>query len=113
MEKKLPWEKYMDELSPESEIIDVYRKLRKAFRKEGWSDEDLKHPPYYPNNIMNYYREMSHLIDKLKNELRLYFNDIDKEEFNNYLMNKLKHIDLEIPLRDGNTKRNNSRDEDY
>jgi hypothetical protein len=113
MEKKLPWEKYMDELSPESEIINVYRKLRKAFRREGWTQEDLVRPPYYPNDIMDYSRKMSHLIDELKNELTLYFSYIDKEEFNDYLMNKLKHIDLEIPLQDGNTERNNSRDEDY
>jgi hypothetical protein len=32
------------------------------------------------------------------------------DEINNYLTDKLKEIDLEIPLKNGNIKRNNTRD---
>jgi hypothetical protein len=61
---------------------------------------------------MNYYQKISNLITDLKSEMRTYFGDIDINEFTDYIHSKLKHIDLEIPLRDGNIKRNNSRDED-
>ena len=113
MEHKKPWQKFMDELHPESELISVYKKLRHAFNREGWTEKDLERPPYYPQDIMNGYQKMSYLVGDLKSELKSYFGDIDNDEFTNYLHNKLKHIDLEIPLENGNIKRNNSRDEDY
>ena len=113
MEHKKPWQKFMDELHPESELLSVYRKLRHAFQKEGWSEKDLISPPYYPQDIMGYYQKLSSLIRDLKNELVSYFGDIDNEEFTYYLHGKLKHIDLETPLKNGNTKRNDFRDEDY
>jgi hypothetical protein len=113
MEKKKPWQKFMDELHPESELISVYKKLRHAFNREGWTEEDLVRPPYYPQDIMNGYQKFSNLVGNLKSELKDYFGNIDNDEFNDYLQNKLKHIDLEIPLENGNIKRNNSRDEDY
>jgi hypothetical protein len=56
---------------------------------------------------------MSYLINDLKSELISYFGDIDNQELTDYIINKLKHIDLEIPLKNGDIKRDNSRDEDY
>ena len=113
MEHKKPWQKFMDELHPESELISVYKKLRHAFNREGWTEKDLERPPYYPQDIMNGYQKMSYLVGDLKSELKSYFGDIDNDEFTDYLQSKLKHIDLEIPLENGNIKRDNSRDEDY
>jgi len=113
MEKKPAWKKFMDELHPESELISVYKKLRHAFNREGWSEEDLERPPYYPQDIMNGYQKISYLINDLKSELKDYFGNIDNDDFTNYLQSKLKHIDLEIPLENGNIKRDNSRNEDY
>jgi hypothetical protein len=113
MEKKSAWKKYMDEIQPESELAAIYRKLRRAFQREGWTQKDLERAPYYPNDIMNYYQKISSLIKDLRSELTSYFGDIDNGEFDDYLMDKLKQIDLEIPLKDGNIKRNNSRGEDY
>jgi len=113
MEHKKPWQKFMDELNPESKLISVYIKLRHAFNREGWSEEDLERPPYYPQDIMNGYQKMSYLINDLKSELISYFGDIDNEELTDYIISKLKDIDLEIPLENGNIKRDNSRNEDY
>jgi len=113
MEQKSAWKKYMDTIHPESELSAVYRKLRHAFQREGWTQKDLERAPYYPNDIMNYYQKISSLIKDLRSELTSYFGDIDNGEFDDYLMDKLKQIDLEIPLKDGNIKRNNFRDEDY
>jgi hypothetical protein len=113
MEHKKSWQKFMDELHPESELISVYRKLRHAFNREGWSEKDLERPPYYPQDIMNGYQKFSSLRDELIQELNSYFGTIDHNEFTDYLQSKLKHIDLETPLENGNIKRNNFRDEDY
>jgi len=113
MEKKSAWKKYMDEIQPESELSAIYRKLRHAFNREGWTQKDLERPPYYPQDIMNGYQKMSNLVGDLRKELTSYFGDIDNDEFTDYLHSKLKHIDLEIPLENGNIKRNNSSDEDY
>jgi hypothetical protein len=62
---------------------------------------------------MNGYQKMSYLINDLKSELISYFGDIDNQELTDYIISKLKDIDLEIPLKNGNIKRDNSRDEDY
>ena len=75
MEHKKPWQKFMDELSPESELISVYIKLRHAFNREGWSEEDLKNPPYYPQDIMNGYQKMSYLIPAYNSFIELLAND--------------------------------------
>ena len=113
MKHKKPWQKFMDELHPESELISVYKKLRHAFNREGWTKEDLVRPPYYPTDIMQNFQKFSGLRDDLIRELKSYFGTIDHNEFSDYLQNKLKHIDLEIPLENGNIKRDNPRDEDY
>jgi hypothetical protein len=113
MEKKKAWQKFMDEFNSESELIYVYRKLRHAFNREGWTEEDLVRPPYYPTDIMQNFQKFSRLRDELIGELRDYFGTIDHNEFSDYLQSKLKHIDLEIPLKNGDIKRNDSRDEDY
>lgn len=113
MEEKSSWKKYMDTIHPESELAVIYRKLRHAFNREGWTEKDLERPPYYPQDIMNGYQKISNLIGDLRSELKSYFGDIDNDEFTDYLHSKLKHIDLEIPLENGDIKRDNSRDEDY
>jgi DNA primase len=46
-------------------------------------------------------------------ELKGFFPDIDHNEFVDYLQDKLKEINLEIPLEDGDNERRNTRDEDY
>jgi len=110
MEYKDAWKKYIEALGIDNELIETYRNLRLAFQREGWSDEDIKKPPYYPNDIMRNFQKFSTLRDNVYSELRSFFGDVDNNEFNNYLMNKLQIIDLETPLKNGNKKRNNRRD---
>lgn len=96
----------------DKEILETYRELRKAFQREGWSEEDLVSPPYYPSDIMRNFQKFSSLRDKLFFELKSFF-DIDHNEFVDYLQDKLKDINLETPLNNGDTKRRNQGDEDY
>jgi len=112
MEHKKAWEKYINKLNADRELQDVYRDLRRAFKREGWTEKDLESPPYYPTDIMSNFQKFSQLRDKLYHELKTYFDIIDHNEFSNYIGNRLKLIDIEIPLKNGNIKRNNSRNKD-
>ena len=113
MEKKSAWKKYMDEIHPESELASIYRKLRHAFNREGWSQKDLEKPPYYNKDIMGNLQRFSSLHSKLFQELKSFFPDIDHNEFVHYLRGKLQIIDSETPLQNGSKKRRDNRDEDY
>ena len=112
MEHKKAWKKYVDKLNADRELQDVYRDLRRAFKREGWTEKDLVKPPYYPTDIMKNFQKFSGLRDKLYHELKTYFDIIDHNEFSDYIGDRLKLIDIETPLKNGNTKRNNSRNED-
>jgi hypothetical protein len=113
MERKKAYQKFVETLNADRELQDVYRDLRNAFNREGWTEEDLERPPYYPTDIMKNFQKFSGLRDKLYHELKSFFDIIDHNEFSDYIGDRLKLIDIEIPLKNGNTKRNNSRNEDY
>ena len=85
MEHKKAWEKYINKLNADRELQDVYRDLRRAFKREGWTEKDLESPPYYPTDIMSNFQKFSQLRDKLYHELKTYFDIIDHNEFSNYL----------------------------
>lgn len=106
MEDKKAWQKYVDKLNADKELQDTYRALRHAFNREGWTEKDLARPPYYPTDIMKNFQKFSGLRDKLFHELKIFFDIIDHNEFSDYIGNRLKLIDLEIPLENGDKKRN-------
>ena len=110
MEHKKHWMKYIDTLGVDNELAQTYYNLRKAFKREGWTEEDLKSPPYYPTDIMRNFQKFSRSKDRIFSEIRSFFGDVDLNEFNDYLMDKLKIIDLKTPLDNGDKKRNNRRD---
>ena len=97
--------KYITTLKADEDILETYRELRRAFRREGWTEKDLEKPPYYPNDIMKNFQKFSSLHSKLFEELKGFFPDIDHNEFVEYLKNKMALIDLEIPLKNGDKKR--------
>jgi hypothetical protein len=92
-----PFEKYIKQLGADKELQSIYRKLRNCFKREGWSEEDLVKPPYYPQDIMRHYQAFSGEQSRLFNEVRMYF-DIDHNEFIDYLKKEMKQIDDETPL---------------
>ena len=107
------YKKYITTLKADKDVLETYRDLRKAFQREGWTEKDLNNPPHYPNDIMKNFQKFSDLRDKLFFELKGFFSDIDHNEFVDYLTDKMKLIDIEIPLEDGSKKRAYNRDEDY
>jgi hypothetical protein len=114
-----PWIKYIEQLNSDEKLLSIYRKLRHAFQREKWTQEDLVRPPYYPRDVMAYYEQFNGAKNELTKELRMYF-DIDTEDLSDYLQHKMKVIDNDTPLsdkkydynkevEDGNQKRNNPR----
>lgn len=112
MEHKKGWKKYVEQLNADKELLDTYRKLRHAFKREGWSEKDLERVSSFPSDIYLDWRQFNNLRDKLYFELKNFFVVIDEDEFNNYIRDRLKLIDIETPLKNGDTKRNNPRNED-
>ena len=105
--------KYITTLRADEDLLETYRNLRRAFQREGWTQQDLERPPYYPNDIMRNFQRFSSLHSKLFQELKGFFPAIDHNEFVKYLEDKMSLIDIEIPLENGNKKRTDNRDEDY
>jgi hypothetical protein len=93
------WEKFANELKLTDELEDIYFKLRLAFLKEGWTESDLKRPPYYPENILRLFTAFGNAHSKIRRTISEYGFDVDSEKLSKYLKSKLKHIDNDTPLR--------------
>lgn len=106
-------EKFVETLDADKELIEDYYNLRKFFQEEGWTEDELRNPPYYPNRLMSLHHKFINSRDKLFSEIKSYFGDfVDFSDFADYLKYKLHKIDLETPLNDGDNKRRDNWDED-
>ena len=98
MEKRLPWVKFADKLNLLEDLIETYYKLRMEFKKEGWTQEDLERPPYYPPMLLqlrgDFIREQAKVFDVIKS----YGFDVSHDDYVHYLQNILKVIDENTPL---------------
>ena len=92
-----PFEKYIKSLDSDKKIMQIYHNLRKCFQREGWTEDQLSSPPYYPQDIMRYFHEFSSEHERLFKELRNFF-DIDHNEFADYIKREMKRIDEKTPL---------------
>ena len=81
MEHKKHWMKYIDTLGVDNELAQTYYNLRKAFQREGWTEEDLVRPPYYPTDIMRNFQKFSGLRNEIFSEIKSFFGDVDHNEF--------------------------------
>jgi transcriptional regulator NrdR family protein len=103
------WEKFAETLKLTEEIEKTYFKIREVFQREGWTQEDVENPPYYPSDVMTLYRQIQPLIREIDQTIRDYGFNVDGNEVKDYIMDKLSHIDDITPLRksNGNNKRDN------
>jgi hypothetical protein len=109
---KSGWKKYLEVIDELKELKSIYRELRLAFKREGWTEKDLENPPFYPRDILVNFQRYSDEQSRIFKLLKDYFDIKTYSELTDYIQEKLHIIDLEIPLNDGDTKRNNSRNED-
>jgi hypothetical protein len=93
-----PFIKYIEQLDADKRLLDIYRKLRKEFQKEGWSEKDLEKPPYYTRRIMELFEQFGVEQKKLGIEVKSYFGNIELSDYMDYIQNKMKEINDETPL---------------
>ena len=108
-----PFEKFLSTASILRELLDIYLELRQHLQELGFSESDLDSPPTYTMKMMNL---QDRFQNKFKNVISLvkdYGFDVTKDEVQDYVMPLLQKINELTPLKDGNTKRDDSGDEDY
>ena len=96
------WKKFAESLGLTKELEKNYLKIREIFQREGWTQKDIEKPPYYPEELMFYHRNIQPLIREIDQTIRDYGFDVDGDEVGYYIMDKLRHIDDITPLRKPN-----------
>jgi hypothetical protein len=102
------WEKFANVLQLTKELEENYLKMRKFFQKEGWTEYDLKNPPYFTEELMRLHSNFAPKVQEIIQTIKDYGFNVDGTEVHHYIMDKLSHIDDITPLRkpNGNNKRN-------
>jgi hypothetical protein len=106
------WQKYLEKKNKIEDALKVYLELRRLFQSYDWTESDLESPPFYSSEMMGLRNSFSNKIGKLYNDINDLGLDVSRTEFNNYLNSFLTKINELTPLKNGNNKRRNKRDED-
>ena len=108
-----PFEKFLSDASSLRELLDVYLELRQHLQELGFSESELDNPPKYTTKMMNLQERFHNKFKALIQLVKDYGFEVTKDEVTQYVMPLLIKINELTPLNDGNTKRDDSRDEDY
>lgn len=93
------WKIFIDDLELTADLERVYFNMRKIFQREGWSEEDLKRPPYFPQDLLLLHSKFQPKMREIFQTIEDYGFDVDRDEVDYYIMNKLSHINDITPLR--------------
>lgn len=93
------WKKFANTIELTKELETTYYGIRKFFQEEGWTQEDIKTPPFYSERLMSLSQKFFLLQGEVRQTIRSYGFDVDKSEVNEFIMNKLRRIDDETPLK--------------
>ena len=98
------WIKFVDTLELTKDLEQNYFDMRKIFQREGWSEEDLLSPSYFPQDLLQLHSKFQPKMREIFQTIKDYGFDVDGDEVHYYIMDKLSHIDGITPLRepDGN-----------
>ena len=96
------WRKFVDSLELTKDLEQNYFDMRKIFQREGWTQEDIERPPYYPNDLMFLHSKFQPKMREIFQTIKDYGFDVDRDEVHYYIMDKLSHIDDITPLREPN-----------
>jgi hypothetical protein len=108
-----PFEKFLADASALRELLDVYLELRQHLQELGFSESELDNPPTYTMKMMNLQERFQNKFKSLIRLVNDYGFNVEKDEVQNYVMPLLQKINELTPLKDGNSKRDDSGDEDY
>jgi hypothetical protein len=96
------WKIFVNDLRLTEEIEQLYFDMRKIFQREGWSEEDLLSPSYFPHDLLILHSEFQPKMREIFQTIKDYGFDVDRDEVHYYIMDKLSHIDDITPLRKSN-----------
>jgi hypothetical protein len=108
-----PFEKYLTHSSILRDVLDTYLELRLHLQELGFSEDELDSPPKYTSKMMNLQERFNHELNNVIRFLRDYGFEVSRDEVADFIMPQLYKINELTPLRDGNTERRDSGDEDY
>ena len=106
------WQKYIEKTDAIKPILEIYLKLRRWFQLYEWSESDLSNPPFYGEEMMSLRTDFNNKVARLYNDINDLGLDVSRTEFNDYLKPFLTKINELTPLKNGDNKRRNKRDED-
>lgn len=92
------WKKFIDTLELTKDLEQDYFDMRKIFQREGWTQEELSSPRYYPQDLMVIHRKFTPKMSEIFQTIKDYGFDVDRDEVHYYIMDKLRHIDDITPL---------------
>jgi hypothetical protein len=93
------WIKFVDTLELTKDLEQDYFDMRKIFQREGWTQEELESPRYYPQDLMVLHRKFTPKMREIFQTIKDYGFDVDRDEVHYYIMDKLSHIDDITPLK--------------
>lgn len=108
-----PFEKFLSTASILRELLDIYLELRQHLQELGFSESQLDNPPTYTMKMMNLQERFQNRFNKVIQLVHDYGFDATKKEVQDYVMPLLMKINELTPLKDGDSKRDDSGDEDY
>jgi hypothetical protein len=108
-----PFEKFLATASILRELLDIYLELRQHLQELGFSESQLDNPPTYTNKMMNLQERFQNRFNKVIQLVHDYGFDATKKEVQDYVMPLLMKINERTPLKDGDSKRDDSGNEDY
>ena len=95
-----PWKKFIITLELTKDLEQDYFMMRKIFQREGWTQEELSSPRYFPLDLLDLHSKFTPKMREIFQTIKDYGFDVDKSEVNEYIIKKLSHIDDITPLRD-------------
>ena len=100
------WRKFVDTLELTKDLEQVYFEMRKIFQREGWTQEELTSPRYFPQDLLKLHSTFTPKVMEIIQTIKDYGFNVDKSEVYDYIIKKLSHIDDITPLTksDGNNK---------
>lgn len=96
------WKIFVNELQLTEDLEELYFNMRKIFQREGWTEEDLTSPRYFPQDLLKLHSRFTPKISEIIQTIKDYGFDVDKSEVYEYIIKKLSHIDDITPLRKSN-----------
>jgi hypothetical protein len=108
-----PFEKFLNETLSLKKLLEIYLQLRQHLQEEGFNEEDLEQVTSPTLKMMSLSGDFHRIKDDLFRQVNDYGFNVNKNEFNRYILPLLSKIDELTPLKNGNNKRRNQGDEDF